>query len=580
MLYGIATATAALFLAALLSALLRVPALRLGLVDRRRVRPVPLLGGAAVVGSTCLVAAAGGWTGAAPLSDGVGRLLAAGAGVAVLGLVADVWRLKTWLLLVGSAIAAAFVVPYDETGVPAGIAAVVWIACAAAAFRGLDHVDGLAGTVGVLVAFGVGVCAAAEVMDDLAVLLSLLAAALTGFLMHNWHPARIAFGACGSLFTGFVLAASAVLVRTGYDAGSTAAVLFALTATATADAVLVVLSRRLAGRPVVRRGPDHLGHRLRRLGLTPPGTTVLLGTVTFGTVLVGVLVHTGWLAPVSALWTAGVLLPAVLGLLRVRVYGPRRHTGQYVTGTRTGIRSGTRTDARTGIRTGAGLRAPSTSSTGVYAGRTRAGAGGSGSGDGDGGLGGNSGNSGTGGNRPENGRGNGRANGIVVGRGSGQVRRSGRGRGKGTGAGAALSALRALGGGARGLRTPDSAGGPRASAASGARGPRSSVSSMPSASASSASSVDGLRSPAAGLRGPRTAAADLPAGVRSPRGYGDYGDYGDYGGFRDPVDVRPPGSRGRYGPPGTPRPSLGYPLPPPQQSASSQVREALRVRDG
>ncbi|NED35508.1 undecaprenyl/decaprenyl-phosphate alpha-N-acetylglucosaminyl 1-phosphate transferase, partial [Streptomyces sp. SID8499] len=62
MLYGIATATTALLLAAVLSALFRAPALRLGLVDRRRVRPVPLLGGVAVVASTCLVAAAGGWT--------------------------------------------------------------------------------------------------------------------------------------------------------------------------------------------------------------------------------------------------------------------------------------------------------------------------------------------------------------------------------------------------------------------------------------------------------------------------------------------------------------------------------------
>ncbi|WP_086726738.1 MraY family glycosyltransferase [Streptomyces carpinensis] len=334
MLYGIATATSALLLAAVLSALLRAPALRLGMVDRRRVRPVPLLGGVAVVGSTCLVAAAGGWTGAAPLGDGVGRLLVAGAGVAVLGLVADVWRLKARFLLVGTAVAAAFVVPYDETGVPAGIAAVGWIACVAAAFRGLDHADGLAGTVGVLTAFGAGACAAAEMMDDLAVLLSVLAAALTGFLMHNWHPARMAFGACGSLFTGFLLASAAVLVRTGYDAGSTAAVLFALTAVATADAVLVVLSRRLAGRPVQRRGPDHLAHRLRRLGLTPPGATVLLGAGTFVTVLVGVLVHTDWLAPVGALWLAGVVLAAVLGLLCVRVYGPRRPTELHGTATR------------------------------------------------------------------------------------------------------------------------------------------------------------------------------------------------------------------------------------------------------
>ncbi|MGV9344428.1 MraY family glycosyltransferase [Streptomyces spiralis] len=336
MLYGIATATSALFLAAVLSALLRVPALRLGMVDRRRVRPVPLLGGVAVVGSTCLVAAAGGWTGAAPLSHEVGRLLAAGAGVAVLGLVADVWRLKARFLLVGTAVAAAFVVPYDETGLPAGLAAVAWIACVAAAFRGLDHADGLAGTVGVLTAFGAGVCAAAEMMDDLAVLLSVLAAALTGFLMHNWHPARIAFGACGSLFTGFVLAAAAVLVRTGYDAGSTAAVLFALTAMATADAVLVVLSRRLAGRPAHRRGPDHLAHRLRRLGLTPPGATVVLGAGTFAAVLVGALIHTGWLAPGGGLWLAGAVLAAVLGLLCVRVYGPRRPTELHATATRSG----------------------------------------------------------------------------------------------------------------------------------------------------------------------------------------------------------------------------------------------------
>ncbi|QKW28565.1 undecaprenyl/decaprenyl-phosphate alpha-N-acetylglucosaminyl 1-phosphate transferase [Streptomyces seoulensis] len=367
MLYGIATATTALLLAAVLSALFRAPALRLGLVDRRRVRPVPLLGGVAVVASTCLVAAAGGWTGAAPLGAGVGRLLAAGAGVAVLGLVADVWRLSNRILLVGTAVAAAFVVPYDETGVPAGLAAVAWIACVAAAFRGLDHADGLAGTVGVLTAFGAGACAAAELMDDLAVLLSILAAALTGFLMHNWHPARIAFGACGSLFTGFVLAASAVLVRTGYDAGPTAAALFGLTALASADAVLVVLSRRLAGRPLRRRGPDHLAHRLRRLGLTPPGATVLLSVAAFATVLVGVLVHTGWLAPTGALWAAGAVLAAVLGLLRVRVYGPRRPGGPPGTATH---RHTTFTRHTTLGRPAAGLRDPRAArDTGTHRGR-------------------------------------------------------------------------------------------------------------------------------------------------------------------------------------------------------------------
>ncbi|MFF3502412.1 undecaprenyl/decaprenyl-phosphate alpha-N-acetylglucosaminyl 1-phosphate transferase [Streptomyces sp. NPDC003247] len=323
MLYGIAAATAALLLTAFLAALLRGPALRVGLVDQRqrqRRRRVALSGGVAVVLTTCLVATAGDWTGAAPLGEGMGALLVAGGGVAALGLVVDLWRLKARFVVAGTAVAAAFVVPYGDTGVVAGVAAVGWIACVALAFRALDHADGVAGTVGVVTAFGVGACAAAEMMDGLAVLLSVLAAALTGFLMHNWPPARVALGGCGALFTGFLLAAAAVSARAGQDAVAGAGVLFALTAVAAADVVLVLLARRTAGRPLLRRGPDHLAHRLRRLGLTPQGVTVLLGVAAFAGVLVGALVHAGWADAQAVLWVAGAVLAVVLGLWRVPVY--------------------------------------------------------------------------------------------------------------------------------------------------------------------------------------------------------------------------------------------------------------------
>ncbi|MEU3898681.1 MraY family glycosyltransferase [Streptomyces sp. NPDC045251] len=324
MLYGIAAATASFLLAALLAGLLRAPALRLALVDRRRRRPVPLLGGAAVVLVTGLVAWAGEWTGVVPLGPAVGRLLTAAVAVGALGLAADVWRLRRRWVVAGSAVAAACVVPYGVTGPVAGGLAVVWIALAAAAFQGLDHADGVAGTVGVVTAFGVAACAAAEVMDALAVLLSVLAAALTGFLLHNWHPARVALGACGSLFAGFLLAGAAVFTRAGHDPGAGAGVLFALTAVAGVDAALVLLSRRLAGRPPLRGGPDHLAHRLRRLGLTPQGAVAVLGAASFAGVLVGVLVHTGWADRVAVLWVAGGAVVAVAALTRVRVYGPAR----------------------------------------------------------------------------------------------------------------------------------------------------------------------------------------------------------------------------------------------------------------
>ncbi|MET7649658.1 MULTISPECIES: undecaprenyl/decaprenyl-phosphate alpha-N-acetylglucosaminyl 1-phosphate transferase [unclassified Streptomyces] len=329
MLYGIVAAITALFLAAVLAALLRVPALRLGLLDRRqRQRRVPLFGGAAVVLATCLVAVAGDRTGIAPLGDGIEVLLAAGGAVAALGLVADVWRLHTRFLVIGTAVAAAFVVPYGDTGVVAGVAGVGWITFVALAFRSLDHADGVAATVAVVTAFGVAGCAAVEVMDGLAVLLSVFAAALTGFLMHNWPPARVALGACGSLFAGFLLAAAAVTARAGHDPVAGAGVLFALTAVAGADVVLVVLSRRLARRPLLRGGADHVAHRLRRLGLTAQGVTVLLGVAAFAAVLVGVLVHAGWTDARAVWWVAGGALVVVFGLLRVAVYGPPRARGR------------------------------------------------------------------------------------------------------------------------------------------------------------------------------------------------------------------------------------------------------------
>ncbi|MFI8188652.1 undecaprenyl/decaprenyl-phosphate alpha-N-acetylglucosaminyl 1-phosphate transferase [Streptomyces sp. NPDC085946] len=324
MLYGITAAATAFLLSAALAVLLRGPALRLGALDRRQPREVPLTGGPAVVLVTAAVAGAGHGTGVVPLGDGVGGLLAAGAAVALLGLAADVWRLRGRVLVAGTAVAAALVVPYEDTGAVGGILAAAWITALAAAFRGLDHADGVAGTVGVVTAFGVGACAAAEMRDGVAVLMSVLAAALTGVLLHNWHPARIALGAGGSLFAGFVLASAAVLLRAGHGAGSSAGVLFALTAVVAADAVLVVVSRRSVRRPLSRSGPDHLAHRLRRLGLTAQGAAVLLGAGAFAGVLAGVLAHTGWAGAGTLLAVGAVAAAAVIALLRVPVYGIRR----------------------------------------------------------------------------------------------------------------------------------------------------------------------------------------------------------------------------------------------------------------
>ncbi|MFH9061493.1 MraY family glycosyltransferase [Streptomyces coeruleorubidus] len=321
MLYGIAAAATALLLTALLAAALRIPALRLRMVERRRQREVPLSGGVAVVVVTGSVVGVKEWGSA---GSGIGGLLVAAGVVALLGLVDDVWRLRRRVLGAGTGVAAACVVPYAEAGVGTGLLGVLWVVGVTFAFRGLDHADGLAGAVGVAAAFGVAACAAVDVMDGMAALMSVLAAALTGFLLHNWHPARVALGSCGSMSAGFVIAVAAVHVRAGFGVAESAGVLFALTAVVGADAVLVLLSRRLGGRAVLRSGPDHLAHRLRRLGLTVPGVTLLLAAGAVSGVLVGVLAHAGRVGGDALWWVAGVALVAALALSRVPVYADRR----------------------------------------------------------------------------------------------------------------------------------------------------------------------------------------------------------------------------------------------------------------
>ncbi|WP_415947391.1 undecaprenyl/decaprenyl-phosphate alpha-N-acetylglucosaminyl 1-phosphate transferase [Streptomyces sp. KLOTTS4A1] len=288
--------------------------------------PASRLGGAAVFAGTLLVSC----TGYAGLGPGTERLLWAAAAVALLGLAADLrpgrpFDVRVRLAVAGGA--ALFVVYGTGLGVLAAAAAVVWIVFVTYAFRWLDRSDGVTGTVGVITALGLALCAAAEGRPGLALVLVVLAASLGGFLGHNWHPARAHLGDCGAHFTGFLLASAAVAVHTGHEALPTVAGLLTLTLAATADTVLVLLSRHRAARPLLRPAPDHVPHRLRRIGFTVPGAAVVLAILTFAGTLTTVLLHTGTASPKAA----APLLLAVIGggwaLLRVPVYGERGRPG-------------------------------------------------------------------------------------------------------------------------------------------------------------------------------------------------------------------------------------------------------------
>jgi UDP-GlcNAc:undecaprenyl-phosphate GlcNAc-1-phosphate transferase len=132
---------------------------------------------------------------------------------------------------------------------------------------------------------------------------------------------RVYLGNGGSLFVGFLLAATTLKLRLpiDYPWGLFAAI--SVLAVPAMDTSLVILSRLWAGRSMFEGGVDHLSHRLVHLGLTPRMTAYAhcagsaLGA---GAAMVAVLIerHEPLMVAIAGFAIAG------LSMLRVRVYEP------------------------------------------------------------------------------------------------------------------------------------------------------------------------------------------------------------------------------------------------------------------
>jgi UDP-GlcNAc:undecaprenyl-phosphate GlcNAc-1-phosphate transferase len=323
----VGTAVGALVLADLLSGALRRLALRRGLTDRpgahkAHTRPMPYLGGVAITLGTLI-----------PVFVLVPRwdvrltvLVVAGVAVAVLGLVDDLRCLSPAPRLAVEGLAATAVVLIGGRIAAFGnwldlIVTILWIVVITNSFNLLDNMDGAAATVATVVAGFLAWAAFLSGQVGLVLLLLALSAGCLGFLIHNWTPARLFMGDAGSLFIGFVIAASAVLVDLPGGPMSRIAEMLLVTFVATIDTCLVLVSRSRAGRPLLLGGTDHISHRLRLLGMSIRQVTFTLFAATLVPCLCGVLVAEqrlpGW-AVVAGVTTIAIVV--ISALLRVPVY--------------------------------------------------------------------------------------------------------------------------------------------------------------------------------------------------------------------------------------------------------------------
>ncbi|MEM7610002.1 MAG: MraY family glycosyltransferase, partial [Myxococcota bacterium] len=210
-------------------------------------------------------------------------LVMGGGAAAILGALDDLrgvralHKLGTQTAIAGLAYAAGFridavALPWVgavELGVLAIPATMLWFVAVMNAVNLIDGLDGLAAGIAFIACisnFVVGW------MNDalLVVLLSAaLAGAVLGFLIYNFNPASIFMGDTGSLFLGFVLAATSLL-GSSIKSSTTVSLLVPILALGVPimDTLFAMVRRWLERRPIFAPDRGHIHHKLLDLGLT------------------------------------------------------------------------------------------------------------------------------------------------------------------------------------------------------------------------------------------------------------------------------------------------------------------------
>ncbi len=194
---------------------------------------------------------------------------------------------------------------------------ILWIVAVTVAINFIDGLDGLAAGIAAIASGTVAAVALANDAAAVAVPALGLTASLVGFLIFNFHPARIFMGDCGSLFLGFTLATLSVMLHN--VAGTTQGLLLpaiALSVPLLDTAVTLVRRGVIDRRSLFTAERGHIHHRLiDHQGLRHQHAVVVLWIVSLAAALLGALalVNKGW-ATIAGL---AVLVPMLAGLFHI-----------------------------------------------------------------------------------------------------------------------------------------------------------------------------------------------------------------------------------------------------------------------
>jgi UDP-GlcNAc:undecaprenyl-phosphate GlcNAc-1-phosphate transferase len=311
---------------------------RVGAVDEPRARglsdrAMPRLGGVAIfagiMGSAALFL---------PLDGRFGSIMLGAAIITLVGALDDIFELSAPVKLLGQGTAALvpvldgvrvtdFTLPFvhrvelGHLGIPLTVAGIVLIMNVV---NFSDGVDGLAAGVCAIAAGAFVVIAFDLERANAAVLAAIVAGAALGFLVHNFHPATVFMGDCGSNLLGLLLACIAVEGTVKTQAVLALVLPLIVLAVPFLDTTFVVLKRLKYRKPIYEADSEHFHHRLDRIGFSTRRTVLYLYAWTLmlaGLALAlrfvpysdnGGRLHAGWTAFIVGLGIVAIVASAYL----------------------------------------------------------------------------------------------------------------------------------------------------------------------------------------------------------------------------------------------------------------------------
>src|SRR5712691_4802759 len=203
----------------------------------------------------------------------------------LVGLIDDLIHIKPYQKLIGQVMGAAVVVYYGlalpwTRSLPINmVITIFWLIGITNAMNLLDNMDGLAAGIASIASVFLTVSFIAGGQPTEALMSSVLAAAVLGFLIYNSNPATIFMGDCGSMFIGFLLASAALVNVSGGRSRTFVPVLavpILVLFIPIFDTTFVTILRKLSGRAASQGGRDHTSHRLVALGLSEKRAVLML----------------------------------------------------------------------------------------------------------------------------------------------------------------------------------------------------------------------------------------------------------------------------------------------------------------